>query len=472
MIVPISTIHLWARVRAQKERAPAIYGNVDFSITPERFAGLAEDESSLSGQYANERSRLLADAQRVDFIKAYTMTGDAVADAYVGLMRQYGFRRLVEMLIEACENGVENVTGAPQELVSFIGDMERRPDWLNMKLVEEGARLDRNAAANLDPFIIRGAFIATFMNKYAALPMAITSTLSSGTAAKRVKETAAFFTTSVLPGALERFGRGFKAAAMVRLTHSMVRANVMSRPKDWDVRIYGIPIPQVDQMPAGLTAIFLMSYKIIESGRTYFTPQERARVELARYRCFLLGLPQELLADTPQGIVDLMTARAGTLRAGYDDTTCGELLRATMSANLQSDDSLRSQIFVRFERSFSKLFFVKNFMSGNRARAAVIGVPLTWGDILLAAIAGLYVYGRIKLYDVASHIPGLREAADRRLVRKLELQLAGYGQAHFITDVANYRGSIRPTKAQLASYGTKRLDRLRKKLAPKARASG
>ena len=43
--------------------------------------------------------------------------------------------------------------------------MERIPDWLDMDLVEEGARVDRNAAANLGPFIIRGAFIATFMNK-------------------------------------------------------------------------------------------------------------------------------------------------------------------------------------------------------------------------------------------------------------------------------------------------------------------
>src|SRR3546814_17551502 len=85
--------------------------------------------------------------------------------------------------------------------------MERTPEWLDMELVEEGARFDRNISANLSPFFIRGAFIATFMNKYSALPMAITNTLSSETAARRGKETATFFWTSVLPGALERFGR-------------------------------------------------------------------------------------------------------------------------------------------------------------------------------------------------------------------------------------------------------------------------
>ena len=82
-------------------------------------------------------------------------------------------------------------------------------------LVEEGARQSREDAANYSPFVIRGAFIATFMNKYSALPMALTGTLSHDTAARRVKDTASFFITSTLPGALERFGPGFKSAAMV-----------------------------------------------------------------------------------------------------------------------------------------------------------------------------------------------------------------------------------------------------------------
>lgn len=447
MTTPLPIDALWARVRAQKALAPAIYGNVDFTRVPERFAAEPEASSTLSGRYAADRPKLLADEERLEFIRAYTMMGDAVADAYAGLMREHGFRGLIDMITQACDHGVEAVENAPAELVAFIRDMERVPGWLDMDLVEEGARLDRNAAANLGPFIVRGAFIATFMNKYAALPMAITNTLSSDTAARRVKETATFFTTSILPGALERFGPGFKAAAMVRLMHSMVRANVMRRPKDWNVDIFGIPIPQVDQMPAGLIAIFLMSYEIIESGRTSFTRQERARVELARYRCYLLGLPEDLLADTPQGIVDLMTARGGTLRAGYDDATCGELLRATMAADLRTDDRLGSRIYELFERSFAKLFFVNNFMSRDRAKSAAIGVPITGRDVLLGAIAGLFVYGRMKAYALAARIPIVRDVADRRLVARLKTQLASYGHAEFTTDAAQYRPSAAPQLA-------------------------
>ena len=294
------------------------------------------------------------------------------------------------MLEEACDHGLESVPSAPPELVRFIEEMERFPAWLDMKLIEQGARIERNAYAHRAPFVIRGGFIATFMNKYAALPMALTGALSNKTAARRVNETATFFTTTVMPGALDRHGAGFKAAAMVRLMHSMVRFNILSRGDRWDVKTYGIPIPQVDQMPAGLMSIFLLAQKALRQGRTAFTPAERARVELARYRCFLLGLPEELLADTPQGIVDILLTRHATLRKGFDDT-CGALVRATMTADLTSDHSLPGRLHAWLERGFAKVFFVTNFMRGGKSAAAKVGVQVGLADYIGAAAAGILI---------------------------------------------------------------------------------
>lgn len=435
----LATESLWAKVESQKAANPGMYGSFDFTVVPERFADQPGDVTQLGDGTEKQRRAILSNRERVEVIRAYSMMGDLVADAYAALMRQYGFRALVDMLVLACDSGIESVAGAPPELAAFIADMERKPDWVDMALVEEGARIDRNSAANFGPFIIRGAFIATFMNKYSALPMAITNTLSSETAGRRVKETATFFSTSVLPGALERFGPGFKAAAMVRLMHSMVRANILRRPGDWDQRVYGFPIPQVDQMPAGLIPIFLLSYKMIAEGRTEFTREERARVELARYRCFLLGLPEELLADTPQGIVDLMSTRAATLRQDYDDNICGELLRATMAADLRASDSFAETVHAFFERAMAKLFFLRSFMGGDRAKAAAVGVDIGVGDLIVAGAAGAFVAARIGLFALASRLPGLRNIADRRLVAKIEKQLAGYGKAHFTTDATSYR---------------------------------
>jgi len=433
----ISIAELNQQIAAQAVQVPAIYGRVDFSIKPERFADGPRDQTQLAAEFAPRRPELLANKEQVARIKAYTWHGDPVADAYATLMPEHGAHRLIMMLQDACDRGVENVAGAPPELTAFIRAMERFPAWLDWKLIEEGARIERNAYAHRAPFVIRGGMIGTFVNKYSALPMALTGSLSSKTAGRRVHETATFFTTTVIPGALDRFGAGFKAAAMVRLMHSMVRFNVLHRGDQWDVKTYGIPIPQVDQMPAGLSSIFPLAQKAVREGRTSFTSAERARVEIARYRCVLLGLPEDLLADTPQGIVDIMLTRFATLRKGFDDT-CSALVRATMTADLTLEPTWRGRFNARLERGFSKLFFIARAMRGDKQAAAKVGVKVGFGDYVAALTAGVVIAATMIPYAVAARIPLLREAADRSLIRKLSRLLAGYGHAEFTTNTASY----------------------------------
>jgi hypothetical protein len=435
---------LRAKVASQREKLPALYGDVDFSIKPERFA----DEAVITGPDKSRNDHLRPEIMKnvglVERMRAYTMLGDTVADAYAALMPKYGFKKTVSMLTEACERGVETIADAPPELVSFIRAMEATPDWVDMKLVEEGARQSREDSANYSPFVIRGAFIATFMNKYSALPMALTGTLSNETAGRRVKDTASFFITSVLPGALERYGPGFKAAAMVRLMHSMVRFNALKRSNMWDVKTFGIPIPQVDQMPAGLIGTFLLAFKITGQGRFHYTEVERARVELARYRCFLLGLPEELLPETPKEMVEVMMMYDQTLRKGFDDKTCGELVRATLAAYLPADEKLGSRIFDRIERSFSKIFFLLSFLAGDKKKAEAMGVKIGARDWAVFVACSLFIGVRKGLYAIAARTPGLRQATDRMLVRKLNQMLKDYGHAEFTSDHATYR----PAKLQ------------------------
>ncbi len=428
----------WARARAQAAVIPAIYERIDFGRMPERFSVEPGAETAMRGNMRSRRDAFLADKQRVAMIAAYTMTGDVIADAYAALMPKYGFRGLVTMLDNACRGGVASVPDAPAELKAFIADMERKPNWVDMTLVNEGARLERNAMANIAPYAIRGALLATFLNKYSALPMALTGTLTDALAAKRTFETATFFTLTVMPGALERHGDGFKAAAMVRLMHSMVRFNVMRRPGSWDVAVYGLPIPQVDQMPAGLIGSFLLASKALKEGRSEFNAEERARVELARYRCFLLGLPEDLLGDTPRKIVDLMATRHATLRAGFDEK-CGALVRGAMSAELSKETGLLGRIRQTMERSFSKAYLVNNFLDGQTQKAAAMGVTYSGKDKLVALLTASFLFPRLRLYALALRLPVLRDIADRRLVAKLDRLLASYGHADFVSDGEAYR---------------------------------
>lgn len=243
-----------------------------------------------------------------------------------------------------------------------------------------------------------------------------------------------------MPGALARGGAGFKAAAKVRLMHSMVRFNIM-RTNRWDVGVYGTPIPQVDQMPAGMVGMFFVSAKLLKQGRTEFNQDERAKVELARFRCFLLGLPADLLADDPQEIVDLMLTRQATLRKAWDNDTCGELVRSTVNAEVANAHLLRGPLRKRMELSLSKLLLVKNHCAGDYSVAAKMGVDISAGDKIIGSLTGLIMFGRLYAYRLAMKTPGLSGLTDRHLIRKLTRLLKGYGRAKFESNSEQYKPS-------------------------------
>ena len=183
----------------QRDELPAMYGDIDFDLVPERLALEPGAETDLPAHVKVTREELFADAELIDLMATATMLGDVVSDAYVARMPDYGMQRLIEMVVVACAEGLEAVEDPPDELVAFIEAMEDVPDWIDLDLIEEGARSERVTAALASPYAIRGAFLATFLNEYAALPMAITGSLSDKRAAQRVNETAMFFASTVLP---------------------------------------------------------------------------------------------------------------------------------------------------------------------------------------------------------------------------------------------------------------------------------
>ncbi len=425
------------QVTTQRNRIPGVYGDVDFSVVPERLdAGATVDDE----RFAPVRSAVARVFERPELLEVVhdaTMTGDRVADAYAALIPEHGLGRLLEMIEIACERGVEAVDGAPPELVALIEAMEATPDWVDMDLVRRGARAERIPMATAAPFAIRGAFLATFLNEYAALPMTMTGTLSDEAAAKRVFETASFFTATTMPGALERHGKGFEAAAKVRLMHSMVRFHLLRSGK-WDVAKYGIPIPQVDQMPAGLIGVFLMSAQLLRKGQTEFDEAQRAQVELSRYRCFLLGLPEDLLGETPQEIVDLLTARHVSLRESYDDEICGSLVRGTMAADLFDRSNLQGRLHSWLENGFSRFVLIKSFLAGDTERANGMGVTFGPQEKLAAALAAAAIAGRTAYFKIGLQLPVVSGMVDAQLDARLAHLLDSYGHADFVTDADKY----------------------------------
>ncbi|MGV0627459.1 oxygenase MpaB family protein [Mycolicibacter minnesotensis] len=435
--MPTHYPELAQRVRSQRELQPALYGDFDFEAQPYRTTTDPADLSSLP-EWVADRAPYLADERAVELIRTATLLGDVVADPYAALLSDHSVTALIGMLKTACRQGIDAVPDAPPELVAFIAAMEATPDWLNMELVRTGARYSRLPAALVAPFVTRGAFIATFVNTYAALPMALTGALSGRRAARRVNETTSFFAVTALPDALERFGPGFEAAAMVRLMHSMVRYNALKRSQKWDTAVYGMPIPQVDQMPAGMINLYLLAVAAQRKGRTEFSASERAVVEFTRYRAFLLGLPEELLPTTLTGVIDLFHTRAALLREDFDDATCGEMVRSTMAAYLRPLDTRWERMADAVERSYSTAAFVKAFCNGDRAAAKTKGVSLGLADYLRIGVTAPFIFGRLLAVRRAIRIPALRQITDDYLVRLVKRRLQTYGQPEFTSDASDY----------------------------------
>jgi hypothetical protein len=433
-------------MRSQPRLQPDLYGAIDFDQLPFRFTTDPTVATALPNWVA-PRDPLLADDDAIELMQTATMLGDVVADPYAALISRCGMHSLISMLRQACREGIEAVPDAPDELASFVRAMEIVPAWVDMALVEEGARHSRVSAAFLAPFLTRGAFLATFLNTYAALPMALTGALSSRRAAVRVNETASFFAVTTLPGALDRHGQGFEAAAMVRLMHSVVRVNALTRfAERWDATVYGIPVPQVDQMPAGLINIYILAMNALRKGRTEFNDRERSMLEFARYRAFLLGLPEELLPTTVADIVKVFHARAAVLRDDFDDATCGELVRSTMSAHLRSKTTPFDRAADAVEKSWSRFFFWQ-FTGRDRIKAASMSVEVSATDLLVVGLTSPFILGRFLIVLRASRLPVLRQIADNYTVRRVEHRLRTYGVPAYTTDVSRYRAADRGAPA-------------------------
>ncbi|KXO88515.1 hypothetical protein AXK56_11175 [Tsukamurella pulmonis] len=424
------------RVRSQAALQPDLYGDIDFDTAPHRHTADPEVRSTLRPR-VGRRSATLEDPRTVELIATTTLLGDVVADPYAALEPRFGTKTLVSMLRRACREGIDAVPDAPEELRAFLAAMEDTPAWGDPGMVEEGARLARVGSALTSPFITRGVFLATFLNTYAALPMALTGALSGKRAARRINETANFFAVTTLPGALERHREGFEAAAMVRLMHSMVRFHALTRPGAWDRAVYGIPIPQVDQMPAGTIGSYLLAIRALRERRD-FDAHERAIVEFNRYRCFVLGLPEELLPTTPKGIVAVFNGRAALLRDDFDDETCGALVRSSMEAYLRPGHSPFDEVASLVEKAWSKTSFALAFCSGKPAKAARMGVDFTPLDVALVAVTAPFIGGRTIAAEIGARIPVVRTGVDIYLTRLIHQRLATYGHPEFVSDGATY----------------------------------
>lgn len=415
----------------QKQIAPSVYGEIDLDIQPERFRTALGENSQKKGDKHVEAQ--LANKEQVELFRQLTLMGDPIADAYAALIPDIGIKKARAMLDQAVEQGIDTVTDAPQELKNFMAALEEVPEWLDWNNIERSAKNQRLPAALGFDIGIRVAFMLTYFNGYQGLPMIMTGTLSSESAAKRMKETTSTFRIATLPGAMQRDGEAFKSAAMVRLMHAMVRGNLLRRQDKWDYEVYGVPIPQVDQMGAALMPNYMLAKRALKQRRD-FTRREMRIIDQTRYLAFLLGMHDQFLSANPKQIVDTWQMCQATLKHKFDPRT-KDLNTATLTAYRRPNESWFNKSAHRLEVKASK--FIYTTMFGKKATKQM-GVTSNISDALALVAMGLPIGIKIVSLGILGFLPG-GKWVDDYAISELRRQLDMDGKAEYATDSSQYK---------------------------------
>lgn len=416
----------------QKSIAPTVYGPLDLDISPERFRTELGANSTVRN---NPRIQaLLADQEKVEFFRQLTLMGDPLADAFAALIPKLGFPKARAMLDQAAAHGVASVQDAPQELIDLMASVENEPDWVDWKLIDRATEDARLLGAFAGDAIMRVAFMMTYVNGYQGLPMVITGALTGESAAKRMKETTSTFKLATLPGALRKGGEAYQSAVKVRVMHAMVRTNLLKRPQQWDYPVYGVPIPQVDQMGAALGFNYILSLQALKKGGR-FSKSQRAAVEQARYLAHLLGMHDQFLSADPKQIVETWQMCQATLRHKFDPRG-KDLNTATINAYRLQGKGMLDKLLHNLDVQASRFIYTQ--LVGKRT-AEEMGIHSSPTDALsfVAEFAPIGVgFGAMSLLK---KIPACRKWVDAFSIKQVKKQLQTYGEAEYKTDAAQYK---------------------------------
>ncbi len=415
----------------QKTIAPSVYADLDLDIVPERFRTELGENSIV--RHNPRIQALLKDHNKVELFRQLTLMGDPLADAFAALIPQMGFRQARGLLDKAAAEGIDSVPDAPVELVNLMRSMEQEPDWVDWSQIEYAAENARMLTATAGEAIVRLAFMMTYVNGYQGLPMVLTGTLTSDSAARRMKETVSTFKMATLPGALRRGGIAYQSAVKVRVMHAMVRTNLLRRKDVWDYSVYGVPIPQVDQMGAALGLSYMISMYALQKGKP-LGKSMKAAIEQARYLAFLLGMHDQFLSNQPEQIVETWNMVQATLRHKFDPR--GKALnQATLEAYRRFGHSWLDRLIHRLDVNATQYLYRK--IVGRRT-ASKMGVESSSGDVLsfIALFSPIFL-GAAGLATLKK-IPGTREAIDHYCIKETLRQLSLEGSAEYYTDEKHY----------------------------------
>ncbi|MBE9376432.1 DUF2236 domain-containing protein [Saccharopolyspora sp. HNM0983] len=198
---------------------------------------------------------------------------------------------------KALDEGIDAVREAPPALVRFFSLVDQVPPWVDFALIEHGAQLLRRTGRARADVLLQLALIGGY--RFGGPPELLVATggLSGSATMRRLGETEAWTYSVMMPGAMRRFGEGFKNTVHVRAMHALINDRFETNGR-WDSEEWGLPINQTDQAATlGLfNSTLLLGLRAL--GWQMSTAESRAVMHLWRYVGWLMGVDEDWLFDT------------------------------------------------------------------------------------------------------------------------------------------------------------------------------
>lgn len=242
---------------------------------------------------------------------------DTLADQVIREVYQaHGFRQ-ADSWIEALLNGKEDVE-CPESLKVLVRQTTEMPSWLNLELLEDGARLCRRSGSLglmvLRNYCLMGGYESAAINK----PLVFTGALKKG-AAKRLTETTDFWVKIIGENALTKPQIGLKECLKVRLMHAYARVSILDEGK-WQEHDWGSPLNQWDMIATnlGFSIIFLDGLRKL--GLKITEKEVEGLFHFWKYVGYLLGIPASYLPNTESEAIRAIYSWTITQAPADEDT--------------------------------------------------------------------------------------------------------------------------------------------------------
>lgn len=347
------------------------------------------------------------------FAAAYYQA-DPVGEAFVDevYLGELGPKAGRAMLDQALEHGVDSVPDAPASLIRLFEEFETPPEWLDLDLVAQGAKVFRRWGTSVFSFATTST-LEMYSESSIAKPLSYAGGYAGDKAHKRQLETVRFWIDVSEPGGLDPGARGRQTAMRVRIMHVFIRRKLMQRP-EWDYDAWGVPIS------VGDAALTLMGGSVVPGlalwsvGHQTTVREIEATLHFWRYVGHLLGVQPEWYPRDFRESVQLMFAafvkRAYTAGADGEELVESYLPAFAPKPGTPWRKRLRDEINYRVQIGYTGVWLLPS----TYARHAM---PRRFPWVLHPIIQAPLIFGAETLRRT---VPGLDTVADRVQRRRRE----------------------------------------------------